>query len=110
MELFQTRESTKEYIHYIAEAVKEKVAAIIVSKNFMAILSESSQARKTNNEKELVLVKTVCEGIPIYVVVSLLEMCERGGTDADSIKEAIDNVFDDEDGYIPHSVLPPPPL
>ena len=56
---------------------------------------------KTNNEKELVLVRTVREGIPIYVVVSLLEMWERGGTDADSIKEAIDSVFDDEDGNIP---------
>ena len=57
MELFQTCGSTiilivfflrvgREYIHYIAEAVKEKVVAIIVSKNFMAILSDGSQARK----------------------------------------------------------------
>ena len=72
------------------------MAAVIVSKNFMATLSDGSQARKTNNET----VRTVCEDISIYVVMSLLKTCEQGGTDADSIKEAIDSVFDDEDGDV----------
>ena len=97
MQLFQTRGSTIlliAFFPYVKDACtliaslrqSKKVAAVIVSKNFMAILSDSSQARKTNNET----VRTVCEDIHIYVVVSLLETCERGGTDADSIKEAID--------------------
>ena len=73
------------------------MAAIIVRKNFMAILSDGSQARKTNNET----VRTVRADIPIYIIVSLLQTCEQGGTDADSIKEAIDSVFDDEDGNVP---------
>ena len=39
-------QAVKEYIHYIAEAVKEKCAAIIAGKHFMSLLSDGSQARK----------------------------------------------------------------
>ena len=38
--------------------------------------SYSSQVRKTNNEKELVLVRAEKNGIPVYFVVALLEMAE----------------------------------
>lgn len=82
--------------------MKEK-AAIIVSKKFISILSDSSQARKTNNEKELVLVRKVCNDIPIYVVVSLVEMCKRKGTNADYVKKTIDSVFHDE--HIPDNLF-----
>ena len=38
--------------------------------------SHGSQVRKTNNEKELVLVRAEKNGIPVYFVVALLEMAE----------------------------------
>ena len=59
----------------------------------MAMLSDGSQARKTGNEKELVLVRIEKCGIPTYFVVALLEMAEFGGTDALSLKQALDSVF-----------------
>ena len=82
----------------MADAVREKVAGIIVSKKFMSVMSDGSQARKTNDEKELILVRVERAGIPIYIVTSLLEMASRGGTDANSIKLAIDSVFSDNEG------------
>lgn len=77
--------------------IREKVAAVIAGKHFMAVLSDGSQARKTGNEKELVLVRTEKEGLPVYYVVSLLEMADFGGCDAESLKAGLDSVF--ENGY-----------
>lgn len=85
--------AAREFIHYIADAIKEKCAAVIASSHFISILSDGSQARKTNDEKELILVRTERNGLPVYFVVSLLEMASLGGTDANSIKAAIDGVF-----------------
>ena len=59
----------------------------------MSILSDGSQARKTKDEKELVLIRTLRNGIPMYFVVSLLEMSAFGGANADYIKSAIDSIF-----------------
>ena len=61
----------RELIHYIVDAIWEKLAAIIASKQFMEMLSNSSQARKTGNENELVLVRAE-NGIPVYFIVALL--------------------------------------
>lgn len=58
----------------------------------MAMLSDGSQARKTNNEKKLVLV-CIENGIPIYFAVALLEMAEFSGKDAVSLKKDLDSVF-----------------
>ena len=71
----------------------------------MSTLSDGSQARKVKDEKELVLVRTERNGVPVYFVASILEMSQYGGTDADSIKKAIDDVFVeklflDEDQYV----------
>ncbi len=95
----------KEYIHYIADAVSEKVAVILGSSDFMSVLSDGSQARKTKKEKELILVRTERNGIPVYFVSSLLEMADYGGANANSIKKAIDQVFCekmhlDEESYL----------
>ena len=86
----------REFVYCITEAVKEKCAIILASGNFMSILSDGSQARKTKQEKELVLVRTERNGIPTYVVCSLLEMAKYGGGDADSIVKGINSVFQDE--------------
>ena len=59
----------------------------------MSVLSDGSQARKTGSEKELVLVRVEKLGIPVYFVISLLEMASFGGTDAASLKLALDSVF-----------------
>ena len=60
----------------------------------MSVRSDGSQPLKTDSEKELVLVRTTKAGLPIYFVVSLLEMAEFGGTDAESLKNAVDSVFE----------------
>ena len=59
----------------------------------MSSLSDGSQARKVKDEKELAMVRTKNNGIPLYFVVSLVEMAQYRGTDANSIKQAIDDVF-----------------
>lgn len=83
----------KEYIHFIAEAIKERVAVILGSTSFISILSDGSQARKVKSEKELVMVRTERNGVPVYFVTSLLEMSDYGGTDATSIKKGIDDAM-----------------
>ena len=77
----------KEFIHCIAEAVKEKCAVILGSRHFMSLLSDGSQARKTGKEKELVLIRCERNGIPTYMVLSLLEMQQFGGSNANAIKK-----------------------
>lgn len=91
--------SGREFIHYIAEEIREKVAGVIAGAHFMSVLSDGSQARKTGSEKELVLVRTMKAGLPVYFVVSLLEMSSFGGCDADSLKKAIDSVFQKVDTH-----------
>ena len=101
--LVQGRDDNKaarEYIHYIATAVREKCAAIIASQNFMSLMSDGSQARKTGSEKEMILLRVERNGIPCYLIVSLLEMSRYGGVDADSIKKGIDSIFDEKNGVI----------
>ena len=66
----------------------------------MSVLSDGSQARKTQEDKELLLVRTVRNGFPIYLLLDLLNMSEYGGTDALSIKTAIDGTFDEESGSV----------
>ena len=92
--------AAREYIHCIADAIREKCAAVIASKHFMSLMSDGSQARKTGSEKELVMIRVERNGVPCYFVVSLLEMSEYGGVDADSIKLGIDSVFKEENGVI----------
>ena len=98
--------AAREFIHCIAGAIKEKCVAIIASSHFMSILSDGSQARKTKDEKELVLVRTARNGIPVYFVVSLLEMSDLGGANADSIKAAIDGIFCEGDGKVQGDPVP----
>ena len=84
----------REFVHCIAEAVKEKWV-ILGSSNFFPILSDGSQARKTKSEKELVLICTERNGIPVYIVASLLEMEKFGGGSADAIVKGINSLFEE---------------
>ena len=85
----------REYIHYIADAIQEKVPGIVANKKFMAMLSDGNQDRKTNDEKELFLLRIEKEDVSVYLASSLLEMADFGGTDAHSLKNALDSVFND---------------
>ena len=49
--------ATGEYFQEISQAVKEKVAAVVASKNAMSLLSDGSQERNTKKEKEMVLIR-----------------------------------------------------
>ena len=93
-----TSDAAREFVHCIAEAVVETCASIISKSPFVSILSDGSQARKTKDEKELVLLRTVRNGKPVYLVVALLDMKRFCGVNAMSIKTAIDSIFSSEDG------------
>lgn len=54
----QDTKAAREFIHFIAESVREKCAVILGSSNFMSILTDGSQARKTGSDKEMVLIRT----------------------------------------------------
>ena len=58
----------------------------------MGMLSDGSQASKTGNEKELLLIRVEKNCIPVYFVVALLEMVEFSGTDAVWLKKGLDLV------------------
>ena len=85
-----------EYLGSIVTAIEEKVAVIMASLYFFSLLSDLSQAHKTGSDKELVLIRIERGGIPVYITLSLLEMSDFGGTDAASLKEGIDQIFDKE--------------
>ena len=53
--------------------------------DFFSVLIDGSQARKAKSEKEIVLVRTERNGIPVYIAASLPEMERFGGGNADSI-------------------------
>ena len=91
--------SVREFVHCIAAAVQEKTALILGSANFFSILTDGSQARKTKSEKELVLIRTERNGIPVYIVASLLEMEKFSGGNADAIIKEINSLFDGSGCY-----------
>ena len=57
-----------EFIHVIADAIREKLAFIMCSVNAFSVLSDGSQAKKTNAEKELVLIRIVKGVFPFITV------------------------------------------
>ena len=54
--------SANEYLFSITEAIKEKVAVVLTTTNFFALLSDGSQARKTGSDKELVMTRVERNG------------------------------------------------
>ena len=48
----------------------------------------------------LVLIRIEGGGIPVYISFSLLEMSDFGGTDAASLNKGIDQIFDQEKGFL----------
>ena len=75
----------REFVHFILEPAKENCTVILAGSNFMSILSDGSLARKPGQEIELVLVRCQRNAIPTYIILSLLEMENFEGVNADSI-------------------------
>ena len=84
--------SAKVFISCISDAVAEKCAVILSSKHFMSILSDGSQARKTKSDKETVMVPFERNRLPFYIVASLLEMDDFGGTGAEPLYNGINGI------------------
>ena len=70
--------AAREFVSAIADAVREKVAAILVDAKFFTTLSDGSQAKKTRLDMELILTRTERNGIPVDFVTSLPIMSEFG--------------------------------
>ena len=66
--------------------MEEKCATIVSSKHFLLVLTDGSQARKTKDDKEMVMVRIERNGSPCYLVASLMEMSQWGGTGAEALK------------------------
>lgn len=59
----------------------------------MPLLTDGSQARKTEDDKEMMLARVERNGGPTYLMASLLQMSKFGGTGAQATKDTIDSVF-----------------
>ena len=77
-----------EFVHEIANCIRDKLSVIMCSVNAFSVLSDGSQARKTVHEKEL-----VGGGIPVYYCVALQDVDEYGDANADNLKICIDDCF-----------------
>lgn len=88
--------TAREFTHYIADAIREKLALLVCSKTFFSVLSDGSQARKTGKEKELVLIRVIRSGVPVYYGVALEDISEYGDPTADNLKLSIDHTFKDK--------------
>ena len=66
----------EEFIPYIAKSICERLALLLCSANAFSVLSDGSDTRKTGMEKELVFVRSVKGGIPVYYCVALQDCGE----------------------------------
>ena len=66
------------------------------SSNAFSMVSDGSEVQKTGMDKELVFVRLIKGGISVYYCVALRECRNFRGTDAESLKKAIDEVFNNK--------------
>ena len=85
--------AAEEYVRYIADSIRGRLALLLCSSNAFSILSDGSEARKTGMEKELVFVRVIKGGIPVHYCIALQDCNEYGGVGADSLKTSIDDIF-----------------
>ena len=90
----------EEYVSYLAESIRDKLAMILPSSKAFSILTDGSETRKTGMEKELIFVRVIRGEIPIYFCYALQDCNEFGGTDADNLKLAVDTAFDENNGLV----------
>ena len=58
----------------------------------MFILSDESHAKNPREEDELVLIQTEPNGIPTYIILSLVEVSEYGSSNADCFVKGMDDI------------------
>lgn len=85
----------RELVCHLASAISYKIAEMLTSSAAFSVLCDGSQARKTNNEKELILARCLKDGAPIFVMVALQNMNDFGDATADNVKAALDKAFAD---------------
>ncbi|XP_014667320.1 PREDICTED: zinc finger protein 862-like [Priapulus caudatus] len=83
----------REFVSFLADGIRDKLALIMASATAYSTLTDGSMARKTSSEKELVFVRLVRGGIPLYYCVALQDLSEYGDSTAENIKKAIDDAF-----------------
>ena len=59
--------NVREYLSCITQAIQEKVAAMLASAHFFAVLSDGSQARKTRSDKEPFMVRVERNGKIVFL-------------------------------------------
>ena len=82
-----------EFVHLIAESIRDRLADIIAAAKGFSILSDGSQARKTNSEKELIYIRLVRNGDSTFFCVALQDIDKYGDATAEHLKLSIDDVF-----------------
>ena len=87
---YESSHRARELVHYIAN---EKLVSTLCSVNAFSVLSDGSQVRKTGSEKELVLVRVVRNGMPVFYSVALQDIDEFGDANADNLTRQIDDTF-----------------
>lgn len=85
--------AAREFINTIASTIQQKIKDLLCSVKAFSLLSDGSQARKTGSEKELVLVRILKDGKPVYFLIALQDIDEYGDPTAEHIKDAIDDAF-----------------
>lgn len=99
-----TVDKAREFVKELAGAVRHKIKdALTKDASFFSILSDGSQARKTGSEKELVYVRALKSGLPVFYCVSLQNIDNYGDANAENLKRSIDNTFQsNQQVVIPH--------
>ena len=85
----------REFVHHLAEAIRYKIKNMLVSGAGFSLLCDGSQARKTKSEKELVLVRCVKDGQPVFLTLALQNIDDYGDATADHLKASLDDLFQD---------------
>jgi hypothetical protein len=86
-----------QFVEELSRSIKIKVASLLNESSFFAMLSDGSQARKTQSEKELVLVRLIFHGSPTYLCAGLENIDDYGDASALNVKKSLDNVFSSSD-------------
>ena len=58
----------------------------------MFILSDESHAKKPRDVDELVLIQTEPNGIPMYIILSLVEVSEYSSSNGDCFVKGMDDI------------------
>jgi hypothetical protein len=58
-----------------------------------SLLTDGSQARKTKSEKELIFLRTIKDGNPVFFCVALENIDDYGDATSDNLKKSVENAL-----------------